>query len=109
MNAYFRFQAYEIIKVKNTMPCEILTKIPPQKDSQYSLRNSATLQGGSFKISYMVQKIYRVWDQKLARFTNRIKQILCFLHYSKGKFVNGRSRKVSCRLCKTYERNIGFL
>ena len=49
MNAYFRFQAYEIIKVKNTMPCEILTKIPLQKDSQYSLRNSATLQGGSFK------------------------------------------------------------
>ena len=41
--------AYEIFKVKNNMAPEILTEIFPQKESNYSLRNSTTLQGRSNK------------------------------------------------------------
>ena len=35
--------AYEIFKVKNNMAPEILTEIFPQKESNYSVRNSTTL------------------------------------------------------------------
>ena len=41
--------AYEISKVKNNMALEILTEIFPQKESNYSLRNSTALQGRSIK------------------------------------------------------------
>ena len=41
--------AYEIFKVKNNMLPEILTGIFPQKESDYSLRNSTVLQGRSVK------------------------------------------------------------
>ena len=41
--------AYEIFKVKKNMAPEILTEIFPQKESNYSLRNSTTLQGRSNK------------------------------------------------------------
>ena len=42
--------AYEIFKVKNNMGPEILTEIFPQKESNYSLRNSTALLGRSIKI-----------------------------------------------------------
>ena len=35
--------AFEIFKVKNNMAPEILTEIFPQKESNYSVRNSTTL------------------------------------------------------------------
>ena len=41
--------AFEIFKVKLNMAPEILTEIFPQKESNYSLRNSTTLQGRSNK------------------------------------------------------------
>ena len=41
--------AYEIFKVKNNMAPEILTEIFPQKESNFSLRNSTALQGRSIK------------------------------------------------------------
>ena len=41
--------AYEIFKVKNNMAPKILTEIFPQKESNYSLRNSAAMQGRSIK------------------------------------------------------------
>ena len=40
---------YEIFKVKNNMAPEILAEIFPQKESNYSLRNSTALQGRSIK------------------------------------------------------------
>ena len=45
----FQTLADEIFKVKKTMAPEILTEIFPQKESNYSLRNSTTLQGRSIK------------------------------------------------------------
>ena len=42
--------AYEIFKVKNNLAPEILTEIFPQKESNYSLKNSTALQGRSKKI-----------------------------------------------------------
>ena len=41
--------AYEIFKVKNNMAPEILTEIFPQKESNYSLRNSTAMQARSIK------------------------------------------------------------
>ena len=41
--------AYEIFKVKKNMAPEILTEIFPQKESNYSLKNSTTLQGRCIK------------------------------------------------------------
>ena len=41
--------AYEIFEVKNKMAPEILTQIFLQKESNYILRNSTALQGGSIK------------------------------------------------------------
>ena len=59
--------AYEIFKVKNNMAPEILTEIFPQKESNYSLRNSTTLQGRSIKtVMYGSETISslepRIWD-----------------------------------------------
>ena len=41
--------AYEIFKVKNNMMPEILTEMFPQKESNFSLRNSTALQARSIK------------------------------------------------------------
>ena len=41
--------AFEIFKVKNNMAPEILTEIFPQKESNYSLRNSTAMQVRSIK------------------------------------------------------------
>ena len=50
--------AFEIFKVKNNMAPEILTEIFPQKESNYSLRNSTTLQGRSIKtVTYVSETI----------------------------------------------------
>ena len=40
---------YEIFKVKNNMTPEIVTEIFPQKENNYSLRNSTALRGRSIK------------------------------------------------------------
>ena len=59
--------AYEIFKVKNNMASEILTEIFPQKESNYSPRNSTALQGRSIKtIMYGSESISslgpKIWD-----------------------------------------------
>ena len=67
--------AYEVFKVKKNMAPEILTEIFPQKESNYSLRNSTTLQGRSIKtvmygsetISTLGPKIWGILPTKLKR------------------------------------------
>ena len=59
--------AYEIFKVKNNMAPKILTEIFPQKESNYSLRNSAAMQGRSIKTvmhgSETISSLGRkIWD-----------------------------------------------
>ena len=50
--------AYEIFEVKNNMAPEILTEIFPQKEINYSIRNSTTLQGRSIKtVTYVSEPI----------------------------------------------------
>ena len=45
-------------EVKNNMAPEILTEIFPQKEINYSLRNSTTLQGRSIKtVTYVSETI----------------------------------------------------
>ena len=81
--------AYEIFKVKNNMAPEILAEIFPQKESNYSLRNSTALQGRSIKtVMYGLETISslgpKIWDI----LPTELKK-LCLLHYSKRKLVNG--------------------
>ena len=59
--------AYETFKVKNNMAPKILTEIFPQKESNYSLRNSAAMQGRSIKTvmhgSETISSLGRkIWD-----------------------------------------------
>ena len=59
--------AYEIFKVKKNMAPEILTEIFPQKESNYSLRNSTALQGSSIKtVRYGSETIFssgpKLWN-----------------------------------------------
>ena len=59
--------AYEMLKVKKNMAPEILTEIFPQKESNYSLRNSTALQGRSIKTAmYGLETIStlgpKIWD-----------------------------------------------
>ena len=88
--------AYEIFKVKNNMASEILTEIFPQKESNYSPRNSTALQGRSIKtimygsesISSLGPKIWDILPTELKK--------MCLLHYSKNKFVNGPPKNCPC-------------
>ena len=66
---------YQIFKVKTNMVQEILTEIFPQKESNYSLRNSTTLQGRSIKnvmhgsktLSSLRPKIWEILPTELKR------------------------------------------
>ena len=67
--------AYKIFKVKNNMAPKILTEIFPQKESNYNLRNSAAMQGGSIKtvmhgsetISSLGRKIWDILPTELKK------------------------------------------
>ena len=95
---------YEIFKVKNNMVPEILTETFPRKESNNNLRNSTALQGRSIKTAMYGSKLYLVWDQKYGTFYVRKQKILCLLHYSKRKLMNGPQRIVHViYLKRTYE------
>ena len=74
-------------KTNNKIAPEILTKAFPLKESNSILRNSTMLQARSIKtFMYGSETVYQ---KHIIHFTNRIKKILGFLHYSNQKFVNG--------------------
>ena len=87
---------------------EILTEIFPQKESNYSLRNSTSLQGrttktvmyGSETISNLEPKI---WDILLTE----LKKLSPTLF--KKKICEWTPKNCPCCLCKTYVQNTGFL
>ena len=100
--------AYEIFKVRNNMVPEILTEIFPQKESNYSLRNSTALQGRSIKtvmygsetISSLGPKIWNILPTELKK--------ICLPHYSKRKFVNGPQRIVHLVYVKRTYKTLDF-
>ena len=61
-------QAYEIFKVKNNIAPEILTEIFAQKESNYNLRNSTTLQGRSMKTVMYGSDSISSLEQKIGTF-----------------------------------------
>ena len=91
------------------MAPEILTEIFPQKESNYSLRNSTTLQGRSIKtvmygsetISSLGPKIWGILPTELKR--------IVFSTLFKKKIREWAPKNCPCRLCKTYVQNIGFV
>ena len=101
--------AYEIFKVKKNMSPEILTEIFPQKESNYSLKNSTTLQGrciktvmfGSETISSLGPK---TWDILPAELKTTVSSTLF-----KKKIREWAPKNCACRLCKTYVQNIRSL
>ena len=101
--------AYEIFKVKNNMAPEILTEIFPQKENNYSLINSTTLQGRSIKtVMYGSENISslgpKIWDILSTEFKK-----IVFPTLVKKKIREWAPKNCPCRLCKTYVQNIGFL
>ena len=91
------------------MAPEILTEIFPQKESNYSLRNSTTLQGrstktvmcGSETISSLGPKIWGILPTEF----KRIMSPTLF----KKKIRECTPKNCPCRLCNTYVQNIGFV
>ena len=91
------------------MAPEILTEIFPQKESNYSLRNSTTLQGRSIKtVMYGSETISslgpKIWDI----LPTELKRIVSPTLFKK-KIHEWAPNNCPCRLCKTYVQNIGFL
>ena len=100
---------YEVFRVKKKMAPEILTEVFPQKESNYCLRNSTTLQGRSIKtvmygsetISSLGPKIWGILPAELKRivsptlFENKVRECV--------------PKNCPFRLCKTYVQNIGFV
>ena len=90
------------------MAPEILTEKFPQKESNYSLRNSTTLQGRSIKtvmygsetISSLGPKIWDILPTELKK--------LCLLYYSKINFVNGPQRIVHVVYVKRMYKTLNF-
>ena len=84
------------------MAPEILTEIFPQKESNYSLRNSTALQGGSIKtVMYVSETISslgpKIWDILTTELKNNMSPTLF-----KKKIRKWAPQNCSCRLCKTY-------
>ena len=91
------------------MAPEILTEIFPQKESNYSLRNSTTLQGRSIKTVMYGSEIIsslepKIWDILLTE-SKRIVSPTLF----KKKIRKRAPKNCLCCLFKTYVQNIGFL
>ena len=91
------------------MAPEILTEIFPQKENSYSLRNSVTLQGRSFKTAmYGSENISSlgtiIWDV----LPTELKRIVSPTLFKK-KIRESVPKNCPCHLCKTHVQNIGFL
>ena len=83
-----------------------MAEIFPQKESNYSLRNSTALQGktvmyGSETISSLGPKIWDILPTELKRIVSPT--------LFKKKIREWAPKNCPCRLCKTYVQNIGFL
>ena len=88
---------------------EILTEIFPQKESNYSLRNSTALSGRSIKtVIYGSETISslgpKIWDILPAE----LKKIMSPTLFKK-KIREWAPKNCPCRLRKRYVQNIGFL
>ena len=99
---------YEMFKVKKNMASEILTEIFPQEESNYSLRNSTTLQGRSIKtvmygsetISSLEPKIWDILPTELKRIVSPT--------LFKKKFVNEPQRIVLVFYVKHMSKTLDF-
>ena len=91
------------------MAPEILTEMFPQRESNYHLRNSTTLQGRSIKtVMYGSETISslepRIWDIQ----PTELKRIVSPTPFKKN-IREWPPKNCPCRLCKTYLHNIAFL
>ena len=87
------------------MAPEILTEIFPQKESNYSLRNSTTLQGRSIKtVMYGSETISSLGPKMWDNLPTELKFTLF-----KKKTLERTPENCPWRLSKTYVQNIGFL
>ena len=91
------------------MAPEILTEIFPEKESSYSLRNSTTLQGRSIKTALYVSETISSLGPKICDTSpTKLKRIVSPTLFKK-KIHEWAPKDCSCRLCKTYVQNIGFI
>ena len=91
------------------MAPEILTEIFPQKESNYSLKNSTALQGRSIKtVMYGSETISSLGPKILDILLTELKKIVSPTLFKK-KICEWAPKNCPCRLCKTYVQNIGYL
>ena len=91
------------------MAPEILTEIFPEKQSNYSLRNSTTLQGRSIKTTLYVSETISSLGTKICdTLPTKLKRIVSPTLFKK-KIREWAPKDCPCRLCKTYVQNIGFI
>ena len=90
------------------MAPEILTDIFPQKESNYSRRNSTILHGRSIKTVMYGSETISSLGPKLWDILPTVKRIVSPTLFKK-KIREWAPKNCPCRLCKTYVQNIGFL
>ena len=101
--------AYEIFKVKKNMSPEILTEIFPQKESNYSLKNSTTLQGRCIKtVMFGSETISSLGPKTRDILPAELKTTVSPTLFKK-KIREWAPKNCACRLCKTYVQNIRSL
>ena len=91
------------------MAPEILTEIFPQKESNYSLKNSTTLQGRCIKtVMFGLETISSLGPKIRDILPAELKTIVSPTLIKK-KIPEWAPKNCACRLCKTYVQNIGSL
>ena len=91
------------------MAPEILTEIFPQKESNYSLRNSTALQGRSIKtVMYGSETISSLGPKIWEILSTELKKIVSPTLFKK-KIREWAPKNCPCSLCKMYIQSIGFL
>ena len=94
--------AYGIFKVKKNMAPEILTEIFPQKKTNYSLRNSTTLQGRNIKTVMYVSETASISGSKAWDILpTELKRIVSPTLF-KTKIREWAPKNCPCRLSKTH-------
>ena len=81
----------------------------PQKESNYSLRNSTGLQGRSIKtVMYGSETMSSLGPKIWEILSTELKKIVSPTLFKK-KIREWAPKNYPCRLCKTYVENTGFL
>ena len=101
--------ATEMFKVKNNLSPSFMKSVFPDSTNPYNLRNAPefdssnihTVHNGTETISFRGPKTWKLVPQEIKN-SNSLSEF-------KNKIKFWKPRGCTCRLCKTYIHNLGFL